>query len=174
MSKPSGDNGLSVRLYNIKNSLTRKLGIRPGWTKDMPGHVDEALVKEADALIAERCERCPEAIGHFLEKLTGAWVNMRDLPDTPEREELSQVVFMTAHEIKDIAAMCGYDLAAYFAESLRDYIDQTELNLEAQRVIIQAHVDALSVVHKQGLKADGGPAADELKKMVKVAIEKYR
>ena len=89
------------------------------------------------------------------------------------RQEKSEEIFTLSHEIKDIASLCGYALTAHFAESLRDYIAETALNLKNQKVIIQAHIDALTIVHKQNIKEDGGPAAEELKKMVKIAIEKY-
>ena len=69
--------------------------------------------------------------------------------------------------------MCGYGLIAYFAESLRDYIARTDLNLKAQVVIIQAHLDAMQMCHRKGFRTDAGPEAEELKKMVKMAIDKY-
>ncbi|MCB1556020.1 MAG: hypothetical protein KDJ15_01775 [Alphaproteobacteria bacterium] len=176
MSKSTGDNlgGISVRIFRVANRLKKKLGVRPLWAEKEPGYIDPKAVTEGEALIRERCKKCPEAIAHFLEKLTTAWSVMRDMPESPERQALSREIFTLSHEIKDIGALCGYDLASYFAESLRDYIEQTELNLQAQRVIIQAHIDALTVVSRQGLKTDGGDAAEELKHMVKIAIEKYR
>jgi hypothetical protein len=35
-------------------------------------------------------------------------------------------------------------------------------------------MDAIQIVIHNNLKTDAGPKADELKKMVKVAIEKYK
>ena len=68
---------------------------------------------------------------------------------------------------------CSSSLIAYFAESLRDYIAQTQLSLDAQRVIIQAHLDAMQAAHHRNLKENGGSVAEELKAAVKKAIEKY-
>lgn len=138
------------------------------------GEIAPDKIAECDALIDEMCATCPQTIGGHLEEITILWGAMRDMPQSNERQTLSDQIFMLAHEIKDIASLCGYSLCAHFAESLRDYISEVSLNLSGQRVIIQAHVDALHVVHKKNLKEDGGPAAEELKKMVKVAIEKYR
>lgn len=167
----SGAGGVKVELFKIANRLKQKLGIRE--ETDQPGHIDPDAIAEADKLIETLCEECPQAIAGYLEQLTEAWRKMRDMPQSPERNDVSQEILTLAHEIKDIGAMCGFVLAAHFAESLRDYIAQTELNLEAQRVIIQAHVDAMNVVNKQEIKEDAGPAAEELKAMVKVAIDKY-
>ena len=151
-----------------------RLKIRLGRENDArPGHIDEKAVAEAQAMIATLCSQCPNAIGGYLGELAKLWKEMRDMPESPERENVSKSIFTLAHEIKDIGAMCGYDLTAYFAESLRDYIFETELNLDAQRVIIQAHLDAMQVAFKQGAQETDGPMAEELKRVVKIAIEKY-
>jgi uncharacterized protein YjaZ len=112
-------------------------------------------------------------MGKHLMQLDALWAEMRDMQDNEKRDELSKQIFTVSHEIKDIGSMCGYELIAYFAESLRDYISLAEPSLKAQRVIVQAHIDAMNVTHKRGIKSDGGPIADELKGMVRVAIEKY-
>lgn len=162
-----------VEIYKMRNSLKDKLGALRIHKNEDEGHLAEEQIDEANALIADLCANCINDIGANLDKLNAAWKEMQDLPNGDAREEKSQEIFTHAHEIKDIASLCGYTLAAHFAESLRDYIAETALNLKNQRIIIQAHIDALSVVHKGDLKEDGGPAAEELKKMVKVAIQKY-
>lgn len=163
--------GLKVELYKLTNVLKAKMGIR--YENQATGFLAPETVAEADKLIEALCAECPQAISGYLESLTGLWTTMRDMKDGTERTEIGRKIFTLAHEIKDIGAMCGYELVAYFAESLRDYIARTELSLEAQRVIIQAHVDAMQVVNKMGFKKDAGPEAEELKKMVKIAIHKY-
>jgi hypothetical protein len=45
--------------------------------------------------------------------------------------------------------------------------------MNAQVVIIQAHLDAIMVVHHKGYKKDAGTATEELKAMVKKAIDQY-
>ena len=162
---------VKVRVFRLANRLRNKLGIRA--QNDHPGHIDPEAIKEADKLIADRCAECPVTIKAYLDELAAQWRGMRDMPQSPERDQIAQKVFTTAHEIKDIGSMCGYGLPAYFAESLRDFVAKTELELEAQRVIIQAHVDALQVVIKKDIRDIDAPEAAELKKMVKVAIDKY-
>lgn len=167
----SGSPGITVEIFKLANRLKDKLGIQ---AKNMPpGHIASEAVEEADKLIAALCIECPETIAAHLKTLTVLWEEMRDMNESQERKELAQEIFTLAHEIKDVGSMCHYGLLAYFAESLRDYIGQTDINMEAQRVIIQAHVDAMMLVHKKNIKDDGGLQAEELKKMVKIAIGKY-
>tara|TARA_R110002072_G_scaffold40512_1_gene114739 strand:- start:198 stop:737 length:540 start_codon:yes stop_codon:yes gene_type:complete len=160
-----------VQVYKIRTSLKNKLGMRV--TTNEEGHLAAEKINEADSLIREMCKGCHDNIGKNLEEMILIWKDMQTLGEGDGRTSKAQGIFTKAHEIKDIASLCGYTLAAHFAESLRDYIAETTLSLKNQTIIIQAHVDALTVVHKTNLKEDGGPAADELKKMVKVAIDKY-
>lgn len=164
--------GVKVEVFRLANHLKSKLGFR---FKDQEGEgflAPEAIM-EADGLIAALCAECPKTIAGHLEGLSSLWLKMRDMKQSQERDELSSQIFTLAHEIKDVGSMCGFDLVAYFAESLRDYIARTELSLEAQRVIIQAHVDAIQAVSRLGLQKEGGTEAEELKKVVKIAISRY-
>ncbi len=160
-----------VEVYNRVNRLKAKVGRDHKDTT--PGQIDPEAIEEAEGMIAVLCAECPNAIGGYLSELTKLWEEMRDMSQSRERENISGVIFTLAHEIKDIGSMCGYDLTAHFAESLRDYIQQTELNLDAQRIIIQAHLDAIQIAYKEGLKEEEGALAEELKKVVKIAIDKY-
>jgi len=158
-------------MYKLANRLKARMGIR---FKDQDdGFLAPESIEEADRMIAELAGRCPELITEHLEKLSVLWAQMKGMEDSPARTEISQKIFTLSHEIKDMGSMCGYDLIAYFAESLRDYIGRTDLNMKAQVVIIQAHVDAMTIVNRSGVKSDAGPEAEELKKMVKIAIDKY-
>lgn len=163
---------LRIEVYKLTNYLKNKLGLSINSTEE--GEIAPDKIEECDALIQEMCESCLETIGTHLDEIIKLWGKMKDMPQSQERQNLSDQIFIESHEIKDIASLCGYALCAHFAESLRDYISETSLNVEGQRVIIQAHVDAMTVVYKKDLKDDGGPAAEELKKMVKVAIDKFR
>jgi chemotaxis protein histidine kinase CheA len=172
MAGPDNKNPHKIAMYKLVNRLKGKLGLNP--KDDSQGFLAPEKVEEADKLIQSLCVNSEETIRDCLTNLTETWKTMQDMPAGKDREGVSRKIFLLAHEIKDIGAMCGYTLVAYFAESLRDYIDQTELNIKAQKIIIQAHIDAMQAAMRQGLKEDGGPIADELKSIVKVAIDKYK
>jgi len=174
MSAPDDEKpkGPKVELFKLPNRLREKLALDQR-SEHVQGQIDPAAIEEADAIIAELCANCQETFEAHLATLKGLWDEMKDMPDSGARDELSQQVFTTAHEIKDLGAMCGYPLAAYFGESLRDFVGQTDLKLAAQRVIIQAHVDVLKIAITQGLREDDSPQAQELQKMLKIAIDQY-
>lgn len=174
MSEPDDKdkNGPDVEKFELKNRLKEKLDMDHRG-KHVEGQIAPDAVEEADRLIADMCANSHENLSEQLALLKEHWDEMKDMPDSGERDGVAQQVFTVAHEIKDIGAMCGYQLAAYFGESLRDFIGQTDLKLEAQRVIIQAHVDVLNIAIKKDIREDDSPAAEELKRMLKLAIDQY-
>jgi hypothetical protein len=165
------NNDTKITMYKMANRLKERLGYSA--SKETEGFLAPSAIEEADKLIVEVCATSSETISKHLDTLNTLWETMRSGSPT-EREAASIKVFATSHEIKDIGSLCGYDLIAYFAESLRDYIGKTHLNLQAQIVIVQAHLDAMKVVHHRGFKREAGPEAEELKRMVQKAIDKYQ
>jgi len=163
--------GMKIEMYKLANRLKARMGIR--FKEQDDGFLAPESIEEADRLIAELAALCPQMITQHLEKLTTLWAQMKGMEDSPARTAISQQIFTLSHEVKDMGSMSGYELIAYFAESLRDYIGRTDLNMKAQVVIIQAHMDAMLIVNRSGVKSDAGPEAEELKKMVKIAIDKY-
>lgn len=162
---------MKVEIIRLVNHLKAKMGSR--YQDQDTGFLPEEMIQEADELIVALCQDSPARISKLLSELTAHWQEMRSLKDSEERHKMGQMVFTISHEIKDIGAMCGYPLVAHFAESLRDYIAQSEVNIKAQEVIVQAHLDAMYVVSSRSLREDAGPEAEELKRMVKIAIDKY-
>lgn len=166
-------NGPQIEEFRLHNRLRDKLEIEHRG-KHVEGQIDPEAIEQADELIAERCaEECQEKLDEQLIVLKNLWDEMKDMPDSGARDELAEQVFTAAHEIKDIGSMCEYPVAAHFGESLRDFIGHTDLKLAAQRVIIQAHVDVLNMAIKKNLRDLNSPAAEELKKMLAVAISQY-
>ncbi|MBU0799993.1 MAG: Hpt domain-containing protein [Alphaproteobacteria bacterium] len=173
MPAPNEPKGIKVEIYKLANHLKARMGARFAQQEE-PGFIPPEAIAEADGYITALCEASPQTMNELWGTISGLWEQMRVMEQSVERENIANKIFTAAHEIKDVGAMCGYELAAHFAESLRDYIGHAELNIKAQVIIIQAHMDAIQIVIHNNLKTDAGPKAEELKKMVKVAIEKYK
>lgn len=164
--------GIKIQVFKLANALKSRLGAR--FQDQESGYIAPDIIDEADRLIEELCLSCPTTLQSHLEDMNRIWVKMREMPENEERADLSREIFTLAHEIKDVGSMCGYDLLAYFAESLRDYIIEARLSIQAQIVIIQAHLDAMQVAQRQGYRKEASDEAEELKTMVRKAIEKYQ
>lgn len=159
---------LKPRHNLLKNKSGARINMRD------PGFIDDKKIKAADDLITQLCTGSQQTLEEQISILADLWKHIQKMPESDERKEKTQEIFTIAHEIKDIAALCSYNLIAHFAESLRDYIAETSINLKNQRIIIQAHIDALSITLKTGVSDEANPIAEELKSKVKIAVEKYR
>ncbi|MCB1650496.1 MAG: Hpt domain-containing protein [Alphaproteobacteria bacterium] len=152
-----------------------RLKIKSGGSEDSPdGVISAEAIEEADQSITEMCTDCPDLVNKSLQNLTSTWAEMKENTSPEKRKELAQKMFTDAHEIKDLSGMCGYTLISEFAESLRDYILETTLTVDAQRIIVQAHIDAIQIVHREDIRDDGGPLAQELKLAVQKAIKQHK
>lgn len=164
-------NSAKIQLLKFSNRLKARLGFSA--KEETDGFIDPKAIAEADQLIEAMCIDCPGTLGNHLKEVSTIWDKMKTMHGTAERADMSRQVFTLAHEIKDVASLCKYELLAHFAESLRDYIGLTDLNIDAQVVIIQAHLDAMNIAHKSEFKEQFSPEAEELKRMVRKAIDKY-
>ena len=165
------DDDYEVEAIKAPNKLKIKI---TGSESSGPGKIDEEAIAQADQFIEDMCAECPKFIGKAVDRLMMYWDEMKSTDDAEELQDLTNKVFTQAHEVKDIGGMCGYTLISDFGESLRDYIKMTTLSHDAHRVIIQAHVDVIRIAGRELIRDDGGPQAQELKTMLRTAIEKYK
>ena len=162
-----------VEVFKRVNRLKIKAG---GGLNDGPGKIDTSSIERANSVVTTMASLYPREIKNVLAALDKQWGKIKDLEEGhPERTKMAEKISNTANQIKDLAGTFGYTLMEYFGESLRDYILQTDLSKKQHFVIVQAHIDVMTVAFKQNLKDDdGGPVAEELKKMVNAAINKYK
>ncbi|MCK5373676.1 MAG: hypothetical protein KAJ40_00175 [Alphaproteobacteria bacterium] len=162
-----------VQMFKPKyNMLKNKAGMRVNMKED--GFIEDTRIQAADQLICDLCKNSKQTLEEQIKILTKLWNHIQELPDNEKRKEKTQEIFIIAHEIKDISSLCDYAIIAHFAESLRDYITEATMNIKNQRIIIQAHIDALSTILKNDISDEAHPIAEELKSKVKIAINKYR
>lgn len=158
----------NVEVFQRINHLKRKAGVDPN--TDAAGAIPQDAIDNADAQISTFCDDCVGHTKEALENLLGHWDQLKKQQND---KELLETMFNDAHQIKDIAGMCGYTLICDFAESLRDYLHETKLDQDAHIKITQAHVDVITLAYKDEVKDDGGPLALELRSLLKKAIDQY-
>lgn len=161
----------SVEMFKRVNKLKLKAG---GDTHAGPGKLDAGAVDKANTVVRNMASLYPREIKNMLDALQREWTDIQALGEDDERDQIIEKFSNTANQIKDLASTFGYTLMQYFGESLRDYILKTDLAKKQQYVIVQAHIDVMWVAYRENLvNDDGGPIANELKKMVQTAIEKF-
>lgn len=160
-----------VEVFNRVNRLKLKAG---AGLNDGPGRLDQSAIDRANSVVRTMASLYPKEIKNILAALEREWAELKETEEGARNRELVEKISNTANHVKDLASTFGYDLMAYFGESLRDYILHTELSQKEHYIIVQAHIDVMMVAFRENLKDDdGGAIAEELKKVIAQAIQKY-
>lgn len=159
-----------VKLIHRKNRLKEKVGGHDG----VSGHIDAKAVKRGQLAIDEEEENYANEVEILLMKIESAWDDLLEAKDEKTIKTVKSTFYNYVNNLKDIAVTFSYDLMGYFALSLRNFSESVNLENEAHHIIVKAHVDVMWVAYKQGLKEGDSKAAEELKKVLKDAIVKYK
>lgn len=84
-----------------------------------------------------------------------------------------ETMYHKAHHAKDLAATCDYPLMQHFSQSLRDFVERLEPKSKEHQIIVRAHLDAMRTVRKENIKDQGGEKAQQLKKLIEIAISTH-
>lgn len=160
-----------VKIFHRINRLKRKAGAESGDTK--PGFIDSAAVANAQNYIAQQESRYPEEVHIILNRLVNTWGELKQEKD--EKRALTQLswLYNYANNIKDMAETYNYKLMDHFGKSLRDFCEYIDVRNKAHHVIVDAHINVMRIAYNENIKDHGNPKAEELKKIVAKAIEKY-
>ncbi|MCB9988859.1 MAG: hypothetical protein H6868_05925 [Rhodospirillales bacterium] len=164
------DEGQQVEILHRANRLKLKAGASSLYAG--PGFLDPRAVNRAETVIQRKEAAYTIEVEDVLKNLERAWKEALSLPP----EETSSVIeelYHYANHVKDLAATFGYELMQHFGYSLRSFASKIDMSKKAHHIIVRAHLDVMWVVYHENIKDHGGPKAEELKKIVAQAIEKY-
>lgn len=160
---------MDVKIFHRVNRLKIKAG---GSLSGGPGRLDLDKIEKADSVVQKMSEVYPVELQKALDDLDEKWKEVLAHPEDARKENV-EIISTLANQIKDLAGLFEYEIMEYFAGSFRDFIFDTELTRKEHVIIGQAHVDVMWVVYRENLKDNAGPVAEELKKVVAEAIQKY-
>lgn len=170
MSESDNADDKKVEVFHRVNRLKLKTG---AGLHDGPGFLDQHAVNRAQSVIQSRESLYPQMVEESLGQLAHAWSSFKNAQDDAGRKQYMEQIYHTANHIKDLASTFDYALMHHFAHSLRDFSGRIDVNKPEHHIIVQAHNDVMGVVYHEKIKDHGGPKAEELKKIVARAIEKY-
>lgn len=166
MNKNNGQ----VEVFHRINKLKAKAGLAPH--DNAQGVINPEKVKTAQDIIDKKEEEYPNEVKDILTKLSASWSDYKDALDD-ERTELLEKIYNYSNNIKDLTSMYKHDLMSHFGLSLRDFCEKIDLHKQEHHVIVQSHIDVMWVTYEEKLRSDKSEKAEELKKVVALAIEKY-
>lgn len=173
MSKPDEEKEAApqVEVFHRVNRLKVKAGAA---SPDAgPGRLDPKMVKRAQTVVESRQALYMSEVEKVLLSLGTAWEEAKKAGTKDDAAPSLEKLYHCANHVKDIAGMYEYELMQHFGHSLREFAKNIDITNKAHHIIVHAHTDVMWVVLRENIKDHGGPKAEELKKIVALAIEKY-
>ncbi len=82
--------------------------------------------------------------------------------DTADRGRHLQAIFRISHDMKGQGGSFGYPLVTDITRILCRFIDNADESMPATLDVVDAHVQALTLVIRSGMSGDGGTMGDQL------------
>lgn len=140
-----------IELFMPPNMLKAKVG-------GGKGGPDLAAMERAEAAMGKLIEEFGDWIAEDVKLLTAARARYADTNDAGARAGLLRA----AHDIKGQAPTFDFPLIARVAGTLVRLIDELPAQSEIPLPLVDAHVSAIQVIHKMGLKNTSDKTAQAL------------
>jgi chemotaxis protein histidine kinase CheA len=140
-----------IELFMPPNMLKAKVG-------GGLGGADMAAMKRAEAAMEGLKSEFAGWIAEDVKKLIAARARYSQTPDTDSRAALLRA----AHDIKGQAATFNYPLIARVAGSLSRLIDELPAAAAIPVALVDAHVNAIQVIHKLAMQDTNDKTAQAL------------
>ena len=167
----SDSNSKKVQILHRINKLKLKAGA--DLDDKRSGFIDPLAIHKAQKAIDDKEDEYGNELNAVLVQLDSVWTDMKTMKDEKKIKKAQDQMFNFANNVKDLAETYSYHLMKHFGQSLRDFCTKFDVEKKPHHIIIQAHMDVMRVAFEQGIKDEGGPAAQELKKIVAKAIEQH-
>ena len=118
------------------------------------GGIDPATIAKAEAALASLAGNFSQWLDEEITKLDAARADVKAKGLTPETME---ALYFRAHDLKGLGATYGYPLITRAAGSLCRMIDDKEKRLSAPMGLVDAHIDCVKAIVRDGIKAADHP-----------------
>jgi chemotaxis protein histidine kinase CheA len=150
-----------IELFMPPNMLKAKAG------GNAAGGLDMAAVKRAEQAMETLKSQFGDWLADDVSVLVAARARYAEKPEAASRAALLRA----AHDIKGQAATFNYPLIARVAGSLSRMIGDLPENTALPLSLIDAHVNAILVIHKQGMQDTGDKIALALCKELDARVD---
>lgn len=149
-----------IELFMPPNMLKAKMG-------SGHGGIDMAALKRAEQAMEELKSEFADWLADDLQVLIGARAEYAQKPDGPARAGLLRA----AHDLKGQAATFNYPLISRVAGSLSKMIGELPESTPLPLPLVDAHVNAILVIHKQAMQDTADEIAAALCKELDARVE---
>jgi chemotaxis protein histidine kinase CheA len=153
-----------IEVFTPPNMLKAKVG---------NGGLDSAAIKRGEAAIEELKGEFAEWIAEDVNRL----VQRRDFYQAQTNNDSLSDLYRASHDLRGQASTFDFPMVARVAASLCKLTDDTSYGLELPIGLINAHVDAIKVIVRDGIKDPSNQMATtlavELERQVGVFLDKH-
>ena len=132
-----------------------------------------AVIESAQESIDQKEAEYPAAVKELIQYIEETWKSVAGLSGE-EQAKAIESIYNYANNIKDLTSTYEHDLMHHFSLSLRNFCDGIDLNKKAHHTIFRAHLDVMWVTYEERLRSDETAQAEELKKVLQIAIDKFQ
>ncbi|WP_339915276.1 Hpt domain-containing protein [uncultured Brevundimonas sp.] len=137
----------SAQVIRPPNTLRMKVG--GGF-----GGIDAAAIAKAEEALKAMSSQFGQWLQDEITKLELAQSNIRD---KGYNAETAESLYFRAHDLKGLGTTYQYPLVTRLAGSLCKMMDDPEKRLAAPPLLVEAHIDAIRAVVRDGIQTDEHP-----------------
>jgi hypothetical protein len=138
-------------VINVPQNLRAKVGGTAA--------LDAAAVAKAEEALKALSANFDQWLQDEVSKLEAARAAVKQNGLTPQTTE---TLYFRAHDLKGLGATYEFPLVSSLASSLCKLIDDPEKRLKAPMLLVDAHIDAIKAVVRDGIRDPGHPVGKVL------------
>ena len=152
-----------VQIIQVPNTLRAKVGGKLGV-------LDQGAIEKAELALADLSTQFH---GWLLEEIK----KLEDRHDTIKREGISaqamEQLYFTSHDLKGLGTTYGYPLITRIAGSMCKMFDDDEHRMQAPKILIDAHIDAIRAAVRDEIRSDTHPVGKILVETLEERVAEF-
>jgi hypothetical protein len=149
-----------AEIIQVPNTLRAKVGGRLG-------AIDAEAIAKAEAALADLSSQFGDWLLDEVKKLEDVQVEIKESGYT---SHLSEQLFYRAHDLKGLGTTYGYPLITRIAGSLCKMMDDNQKRENIQKVLVDAHLDAIRAAVRDQIKEDTHPVGKILAETLEARV----
>jgi hypothetical protein len=132
--------------------------------------IDANAIARAEEALKAMSAQFGQWLQDEITKLDQAQADIRDKGYTPETAE---ALYFRAHDLKGLGATYQFPLVTRLAGSLCKMLDNPEKRLAAPPMILDAHIDAIRAVVRDGIQTEDHPTGRILAETLEARVAEH-
>ncbi len=134
------------------------------------GGIDASAIARAEEALKAMSAQFGQWLNDEVAKLDTAQSDIRAQGYTPATAE---ALYFRAHDLKGLGTTYEYPLVTRIAASLCRMLDDAEKRMQAPLPVVDAHIDAIKAVVRDGIQTDDHPVGRDLVETLEARVAEH-